>query len=213
MEEYLTILQQLLTGRPVTFEGEVYKLSDVQLFFKPRRMRIPTYIASRRRRMFQLAGRIADGAIMNDGFCAEGYVKWALENMRIGAESAGRNRRDVKLASLVWVSMSDDFDRAKKHVKPWFISLLMEGAFDPHLERLSISIDEANEVKQAWIKGQKKEAFNRISEAMLDATAIYGLPNDCAKKMSKFRSSGVELPIIMPLTPEKEKTIRKARRW
>jgi len=213
MEEYALIIRELLSGKPVTFEGEVYKLSDVQLSFKPRRLSIPIYIASRRQRMFQLAGKIADGAIMNDGFCAESYIKWALENMRMGAESAGRSKRDVKLASLVWVSVSDDFDRAKEHVKPWFTSLLVEGAFDPHMERLGISTDEANEVKQAWVRGRKKEAFERISEAMLDATAIYGFPNECARKMSKFRSSGVNLPIILPLTPEKKKIIRKARNW
>ena len=213
MEEYVLIVRELLSGRSVTFEGEVYKLRDVQLSFKPRRLRIPTYIASRRQRMFQLAGKIADGAIMNDGFCAESYIKWALENMRIGAESAGRNRRDVKLMSLVWVSVSDNFDRAKEHVKPWFISLLVEGAFDPHMERLGISPNDANEVKQAWVRGRKKEAFERISEEMLDATAIYGLPNECARKMSKFRSAGVNLPIIIPLTPEKQKIIRIAGNW
>ena len=213
MEEYVSIVRKLLSGKSLNFEGEVYKLSDVQLSFKPRRLRIPIFIASRRRRMFQLAGKIADGAIMNDGFCAEGYTKWALENVRIGAESAGRNRRDVKLTSLVWVSVSDNFDRAREYVKPWFISLLVEGAFDPHLERLGISRNDANGVKEAWMKGRKKEAFERISETMLDATAIYGLPNECARKMSKFRSSGADLPIIMPLTPEKEKIIRIARKW
>ena len=133
--------------------------------------------------------------------------------MRIGAESAGRDKRDVKLVSLVWVSVSDNFDRAKEHVKPWFISLLVEGAFDPHMERLGIPTTEANEVKQSWMRGRKKEAFERISETMLDATAIYGLPKECARKMSKFRSSGVSLPIIMPLTPEKKKVISIAKMW
>ena len=213
MEEYIFILRQLLSGRSLTFEGEVYRLNDVQLSFEARRSRIPIYIASRRQRMFQLAGKIADGAIMNDGFCAESYIKWALENMRIGAESAGRDKRDVKLVSLVWVSVSDNFDRAKEHVKPWFISLLVEGVFDPHMEKLGISTDEANEVKQAWMRGRKKEAFKRISETMLDATAIYGLPKECARKMSKFRSSGVSLPIIMPLMPEKKKVISIAKMW
>ncbi len=213
MEEYIFILRQLLSGRALTFEGEVYRLNAVRLSFKARRPSIPTYIASRRERMFQLAGKIADGAIMNDGFCAESYIKWATENMRIGAESAGRDKRDVKLVSLVWVSVSDNFNRAKEHVKPWFISLLVEGAFDPHMERLGFSVDEANEVKQAWVRGRKKEAFARISETMLDAAAIYGLPKECARKMSKFRSSGVNLPIIIPLIPEKKKVISMAKRW
>lgn len=213
MEEYIFILRQLLRGGALNFEGEVYRLNDVQLSFEVRKSRIPIYIASRRKRMFQLAGKIADGAIMNDGFCSEGYIKWALENMRIGAESAGRDKRDVKLVSLVWLSVSDNFDRAKERVKPWFISLLAEGAFDPHMERLGISANEAIEVKHAWIRGCKKEAFERISETMLDSTAIYGRPKECAKKMSKFRSSGVSLPIIMPLMPEKKKVISMAKRW
>jgi 5,10-methylenetetrahydromethanopterin reductase len=213
MEEYIFILRQLLSGKSLTFEGEVYRLNDVHLSFETRSSRIPVYIASRRKRMFQLAGKIADGAIMNDGFCAESYIKWAMENMKIGAESAGRDKRDVKLVSLVWVSVSDNFDRAKEHLKPWFISLLVEGAFDPHMERLGISTNETNEVKQAWMRGRKKEAFEGISETMLDATAIYGLPKDCSRKMSKFRSSGVSLPIIMPLMPEKKKVINIAKRW
>jgi 5,10-methylenetetrahydromethanopterin reductase len=213
MEEYVSIIQRLLTGESITYDGLLYRLTEVKLSFKPLRPKIPIYVACRGPRMFQLAGKVADGALISDGFYTGDYIKWALDNIRIGAESAGRKARDVDLASLVWVSLSDDTNKAKEYVKPWLVDLLVGGALDPHLDRIRLSIDEVTRTKKAWASGDTKEAYASVTEEMLDLTAVYGTRDECAKKMQEFRSAGIGLPIIMPLAPKKKDTIASAKNW
>jgi 5,10-methylenetetrahydromethanopterin reductase len=208
IKEYVEIVQGILSGKTISYSGRTYAVKDVRLSFKPSRSKIPVYIASRGPKMFQMAGKIADGALMCDGFFERTYVQWALENLRIGAESAGRNRKDVRLASYVWVSVSEDRDKAKEWVKPWLVNLLLEGAYDRHIERMGFSMNDVARIKNAAESGNSEKAYSEIDDYMLDATAIYGTPAECGKKMKEFKSSGVDMPIIVPLGPNVEETIK-----
>lgn len=213
LREYIHIIRLLLSGEKVTYEGHVHSLKDTKLEFKPIRRNIPIYIAARSAKMFQLAGEIGDGVLGSDGFCADDYVGWASENMRMGADRAGRSPEDVDFASLVLVSVSEDHDKAKKNIKPSVLSLFAEGTFDRHLPRMGLSNGDLSPVREALIQSNFQEACERIPDALLDASAIYGTPEECAIRMSRLRAAGVRLPIVEPVGPDKESIVKLAKHW
>jgi len=213
VKEYVEIVRLLSTGRSVSYSGKVHQLKDTRLAFKPPRARVPIYVAARGPRMFQLAGEIADGALGCDGFCEQGYVKWALDNVRIGAEKAHRRPEDIDLGFLVLVSVSENSNEAKERVKPAVVSLFAQGVFDPHLKTMGLSESDVASVRESLRSGDLTTAYRNVPAALLEASAIYGTPDECARKMSKFREAGVDLPIIEPIGPDKELIIQVAKDW
>ena len=64
----------------------------------------------------QMGGRIADGILFQVG-AEPSFVRYALDNIRIGAEEAGRKLEDIELYMRVACAVSDDRDRAREQVK------------------------------------------------------------------------------------------------
>src|SRR5208282_1602903 len=126
---------------------------------------------------------IADGVLASDGFCANSYVKWALRNVSVGAEKAGKDPANVDYASIIFLSVSNDHHEARENVKPAVVSMLAEGTLDPYLQILGLCEDDLTSTRYELERGNFKKACEKISDRVLDASAIYGTPNECAFKM------------------------------
>ena len=212
LREYIEIVRQILKGDPVRYRGKFHNLTDVKLAFKPPRPQIPIYIAARRKKMFQLAGEIADGVLLSDGFCSESYIRWARENVRQGMEKTRRDH-DVDFSCIVLLSVSPDYEKAKENVKPSVLTILSRGYLDPFLEMWSLTAADVAPARDAWIKGNIREACSKTPDALLDGSAIYGTPQECGKKMARLRTAGVDLPVIRPVGLDFESTIDLAKNW
>jgi 5,10-methylenetetrahydromethanopterin reductase len=213
MREYVEIIRLILTGESVEYQGQIHTLKGTKLEFRPFRTIVPTYIAARGPKMFQLAGEIADGVLVSDGFCANNYVKWALRNVSVGAKKAGRDPINVDFASLIFLSVSNDHNEARENVKPSVLSMLAEGTLNPHLKTLGVDEDDLTPTRFALERGNFKDACGKLPDTVLDASSIYGTPHECAIKMKELRNAGVTLPIIEPIGPDKEWIIRLAKDW
>jgi 5,10-methylenetetrahydromethanopterin reductase len=213
LREHTDVVRLLLKGESSTYRGRVHVLSEAKLSFRPVRRKIPIYIAARGAKMLQLAGEIANGVLTSDGFCSESYLKWALDNLRKGAERAGRNPRDVDFSSVVLLSVSNDHDEAKENVKPSVLTFLAKGYLDPYLEMWGLTVVDITPTREAWFKGDMKAACKKVPDALLDGSAIYGTPDECEKKMADFRAAGVRMPVIRPIGPKTESIIKLAKNW
>lgn len=214
MKEYVQSVRRILEEQDgVSAKGEVYSFSSVKLHFRKQRTRVPIYIAARGPKMFQLGGEIGDGVLNSEGFRSPEYFKWIRENLKEGAERTGRNALQIDLASYVFVSVSEDYEKAKDMVKPRVASMLAEGVLDPHVERMGLSKGEMSAVKKAVASGDSKAVNRAVTDSILDASAIYGTPKDCEKGMKEFRVSGVDLPIVFPVGPDISELIKLAKEW
>ena len=213
LREYIEITRRLLKGDSVRHEGRLHKLTDVKLSFKPSRNKIPIYLAAGRKRMLQLAGEIADGVLISDGFCSENYIRWARENVRQGAKKAGRSLGDLDFSCAVLLSVAVDHDEAKERVKPAVLTVLSRGYLDPFLEMWGLTVTDVAPARQAWLRGNIRLACKEAPDALIEGSAIYGTTEECKKKMAKFRSSGVELPVIRPIGPNMQSIVELAANW
>src|SRR5215469_1608450 len=59
--ETIEIVRLALSGERVDYEGQIFKLRDFHLGFKPKRNRLPIYVASMGPKNNKLTGEIADG--------------------------------------------------------------------------------------------------------------------------------------------------------
>ena len=110
MREYLVAVRRLLNLETVTHEGEFVKLRDISLDLghgvrRPRPVKL--YIGPTGPVMTELAGEIADGAILN-GLLSTEYTRGMVESIKIGAKRANRSLSKFKQPQLVNIALSDD---------------------------------------------------------------------------------------------------------
>jgi len=210
MKEYVTIVRRLLTGEPISCNGEIFRISHVGLGFTPKRHRVPIYIAARGPKMLQLAGEVADGVLNAEGLWTPEHIDWVRENVKLGAERGGRDPREVKIASYVLLAVSGDHDEAKEQAKRKVFSVLKAGLLDHQLERMRLHSPDMAKLFEEWRWRNVGGVSSQVPNELVSKIAIYGTREDCARKMRLFRGSGVSLPIIIPVGEDLDKTLKMA---
>src|SRR5262249_57869144 len=94
----------------------VISLTEGRLDFAPPRADLPIYVASQRAAGCRVAGRVADGAIMQ-GAVADALVRFFRDTVHDAAREAGRDPDRVSLVARLNVCVADD-RAAARHVIP-----------------------------------------------------------------------------------------------
>ena len=77
---------------------------------------IPVYVGGVNARMLRAAGAVADGVQLG-AIVSPGYVRWAWQQIQLGAREAGRDPAELDLASNVLVSVDPDTRAARDAVR------------------------------------------------------------------------------------------------
>jgi len=208
MKECVEIIRELLSGKKVTYEGSVFQIENIRLGVKPSRADIPIYIGAMGPKMLQLAGEIADGVLLTAGATRE-YIKFAVENIKKGANRSGRKPKDVDVASFVIFSVSQDPKAAKEAIQREIAFLVTLPAMD-HVLRASelLGSENVRTIRKLGQKGEMGKAAEQVGEDLVNSLAVCGKPQECLKKLEELRSSGLGLPIIVPIG--KKDSIKRA---
>ena len=112
MDEGLQILRELLTGRRVTFSGEIFSLADVAVH--PALPSLPILVGGRSDAALQRTGRLGDGWI-GIWISPERFAA-AVRRVEEGAERAGREAPAWRHGITVWCGFGPDRERAARSV-------------------------------------------------------------------------------------------------
>lgn len=196
IREAIVMIKALLAGDVVNFDGQLFKLTDAQLKFKARRD-IPIYLATRSPMNLELAGELADGALIAT-YVSKDQLKFAVDRVRAGAEKAGRKLEDVKLISWVYTSISDDGHQAVENVRYFVTQAIINTApeayptilagFHPDLPAfLSKCRDGGREGIEAAYKDR-----TYMTEDVIKRFSVAGTAEDCVAKIKEISSFGIE---------------------
>lgn len=117
LREAIELIRQLWAGGTVTYQGKTVAFHGGELNFKSP-PDIPILVATSGRQILRLAGELADGVMLGDMASARVIVP-ALEEVRRGAELAGRSLAGVPLIARANLIISDDPAEARKPMRPW----------------------------------------------------------------------------------------------
>ena len=140
MAEAIDVIKQLWSDERVDFAGDYYKLRRATIYDRPDEP-VPIYVAASGPLAAKLAGRVGDGFICTSGKDPQLYVD-LLDNVKQGAEKAGRDYQSIKRMIEVKVSYDRDIEVARKACEWWAALALTpeekEGVEDPvEMERLA----------------------------------------------------------------------------
>ena len=114
LKEAIHVMRTFLDEGAITFEGDFFRYSGLYTFARPVQDRIPIKMGGMKGpRSFQAAGELADGLHHALSYSREAY-DYVAENVRAGADRAGRDWRELDLGAWVVTVVSEDSEAAKR---------------------------------------------------------------------------------------------------
>jgi probable F420-dependent oxidoreductase len=143
----------------------------------------PIYVAALRPGMLRLAGREADGAVIN--WLSAEDVKRVVPEVGEGKEVVAR----------IFVCLTDDPERARfvgRMAIAAYLNVAVYAAFHEWLGRG----EDLEGMWSAWRAGDRKAAVSEIPDHVVDALIVHGTAEACSAHVQRYVDNGVTVPVL-----------------
>ena len=189
MEEYVAVVRAVLAGQP--YEGALFNAGWVPLDVPRPEPVPPVYLAALGPRMLALAGRIADGVLLN--LMSPEQAGRAADMVRSAAAGAGRDPASVRVACVVHCCLSADAvtaEAAARAVVPRYV-------LHPAAPRLFGG--DLDEVRRLTMAGDRAGAAARVPLPVAAEFVAYGDADACRARVAEYAKAGIDLAVVFPV--------------
>ncbi|MGH7934801.1 MAG: LLM class flavin-dependent oxidoreductase [Candidatus Binataceae bacterium] len=193
MREYVDIINMLMAGTPLNYQGKVFKLGrGFTLRFEPVRKHIPIFLATLNKKSVEFTAQAADGWM--PVMIPIGGLKYAIDEFRGVARQAGRDPLAVAVKAPGWVHVTTETERARAmHAGTLaFYAARMGTFYAEQLTRFGFG-DEVNRIKEAWSSGGSQAATAAVAPRMLDEMGYIGDVNGAVQRLKAQEEAGTDL--------------------
>lgn len=195
VRDVVRFLRDVLGGEKVTRQYDTFEVQGFRLGVRPEQSP-PILVAALREGMLKLAGREADGAIINwlaptDVGRVAGIVH----------EAAGGAEREIVARIFVCPSENSDIVRAgARFAIAAYMNVPVYAAFHEWLGRG----DVFRPMWDAWAAGDRKAAMAAIPDGVVDELVVHGSPEQCRARIDEYFANGVTTSAlaVLPLDPD-----------
>jgi len=195
VEEYVEVIRSVLTLAP-GYDGQVFRTGMIPLDSRPVRADLPVYLGALGPRMLALAGRVADGVILN--LMTPAQAGQAAGLVRGAARAAGRDPASVEVACVVHCCLSGDPGAAAAAAR----AVVPRYVLHPAAPRLFGELDggvELGGVRELVLAGDRAGAAGLVPQQVADGFVAHGSEAACAARLAEYRAAGVDLPVVFPM--------------
>ncbi len=192
MEDVLRKTRLLLDGQSVDEDG-----NEIKLRWNQSKQSAQLCYAATGPRNLALGGALADIVMLQVG-THPAAVKWAIEHVHSGAREAGRDPKDIEIALLCGMWVSDDVKLARGKSQ-WAATCATNHLED--VERAGhVMPDELQQMLQVkrdqydYYKGHldsEADHTDYLTDEMIDKFAICGSVDTCREKIAELQALGV----------------------
>ena len=186
MREYVGVLRGAF-GDGTRFEGQHYRV-QWSMALPGRLPSPPVYLATLSRKMLELAGEIADGAVL--WLCDPHYIRTvAVPALERGRRRAGKSLDGFEIVAAVPLAVTDEPAKARE-------------AFRSELTRY-LTLPFYRAMLEASGHGASLKAFDasgKADDTLVNALGGIGDRAACRTYVDAYRAAGVTLPAIRPIT-------------
>lgn len=196
VRDTVRFLRTALTGEKVSHRYETFTVDGFRLQLVPPQPP-DLLVAALRPGMLRLAGRRADGAILNwlapqDVATVAGEVHQARPAGAAAAEIVAR----------LFVLVDEDAERARANARPLIAGYLTVDVYRKFHEWLGRSAALAP-MWQAWQRGDRAAAAAAIPDEVVDALVVHGPPDRCRERVRQYAEAGIDTPVLA-LVPRRD---------
>jgi probable F420-dependent oxidoreductase len=185
--DVLRIVKQALAGERVDGTFDTVTITRFKLD-QPPSQPPPVMLAALRPQMLRLAGREADGAILN--WLAEYDVARCLDAIGVATETVAR----------IFVCPTEDVDYARtlsRRLLSTYLTVPAYAAFHDWLGRG----DVLRPMHEAWAAGDRAAAAAAIPDDVADDLMLHGSPESVRDRVHAYADAGITTPLILLLPP------------
>jgi probable F420-dependent oxidoreductase len=196
VRDTIRFLRTALAGEKVDHEYETFTVRKFKLS-RPPEQPPPIFLAALRPGMLRLAGREADGAIIN-WLSAEDVATVVPE---IGAP--------VPVAARIFVCPSEDLDLVRMVGRRMIAAYLNVGVYAEFHRWLGRG-PALEPMWEAWRAGDRARALEQIPDEVVDSLLVHGSFEECRRHVGRYVANGVDIPVlaVLPIGVELEEAVR-----
>ncbi len=195
VRDVVRFLRDALAGEKVRRAYDTFEVDGFRLGVRPERTP-PILVAALREGMLRLAGREADGAIIN--WLSPDDVATVAPIVR---DAAGGEEREIVARIFCCPSENTEVVRAAaRFAIAAYLNVPVYAAFHEWLGRA----DQLGGMWEAWRSGDRKAALAEIPDEVVDELVVHGPPARCRERIQAYFDNGVTTSAlaIMPLDPD-----------
>jgi probable F420-dependent oxidoreductase len=195
VRDTLRFLRTALTGEKVTAEYETFSVKGFRLSRPPAQVP-PLLVAALRPGMLRLAGREADGVILN--WLSVDDVRTVVGHVSDAAQAAGKEgEQDVVARIFVLPSEDEAYVReVGRRMIASYLTVPVYTAFHQWLGREEMIAP----LLEKWAAGDRKGALETIPDELVDDLIVHGSPQACREHLERYVEAGIKTP-VMALIP------------
>lgn len=218
--EYVEIVRQAWSRVPVEHDGREFQIpthdgmgygKPLKLMTKPVQDPIPIYLGAIGPKAVEQTGAIADGwlpAFFNPWDCE---TLWGC--LDAGLAASGRTRADVDTVAGLPIAVEDTVEAAREAVRPWLTLYL--GGMGAKDKNFYVDLcdaygfgDDAREVQDRFLAGDRMGAARAVSPDIIDIAAIACTPDDLVERIVPFQKAGIDALCAVPFGSDRSRTVR-----
>lgn len=183
--DVVRFLKEAFRGDKVKKQYETFEINGFRLGIVPAEQP-PILIAALREGMLRLAGREADGAIIN----------WlSAEDVKTVAPIVHAEGEGKEIVARIFVCPSTDTETVRAQARraiAAYLNVPVYAAFHQWIGRG----EKLKPMWDAWSAGDRKGALEVISDDLVDELIIHGTPEACREHIGRYLEAGVTTPAL-----------------
>lgn len=193
-EEGVDAIRELVHGRAISVP------TGKRVPLRHGKFPVSIYLSVEGPRGLRLAGRLADGVILGNGFDLR-VLEWARDRIAEGAAEAGRPLDDIDIMAAGMIYVSDDGEEARDRVRCRLANrahhnfrFTMETVPPeelPGIERFMASFDITKPIEE-------RVPPELVTEYLLKRFSIAGTPEECVERVRLLEQAGVKRLMVTP---------------
>ncbi|MFZ0214955.1 MAG: TIGR03842 family LLM class F420-dependent oxidoreductase [Candidatus Dormiibacterota bacterium] len=190
LEAVCRLLRELVAGREAEYNGARIRLDWST------GSTVPIWVAGYGPRVLRMAGRVADGVILQ--LADPDLIRWFLGFVREGAEAAGRRPDEIQVQAAAPAYVTSDLAHARDQVR-WFPALVSNHVVDllkryPP-EELPAELTQYVETRHHYDYADHgrvgAEHAGFVTDEVIDRFCLLGTPEQCRAKLRELQAAGV----------------------
>jgi probable F420-dependent oxidoreductase len=185
VRDTIAFLRSALAGEKVDAAFDTFEVRGFRLA-RPVEHPPPIYLAALRPGMLRLAGRAADGVIVN--WLSADDVSTVTPELHA----------DIPVAARIFVIPSEDADMARAIGRRMITAYLNVGVYAEFHRWLGRG-DALTPMWERWQAGDRKGALAAVPDQVVDDLVVHGSFAECRDHVARYVANGVDIPVLAVL--------------
>ncbi|WTW92842.1 LLM class F420-dependent oxidoreductase [Streptomycetaceae bacterium NBC_01309] len=190
VRDTVRFLRAAFTGEKITGEYETFSVRGFRLTRVPQEPP-QILVAALREGMLKLAGREADGAIIN--WLSADDVRMVVPYVHAGGPGK-------EIVARIFVCPFDDPVLVRsigRRMITSYLNVPVYAEFHRWLGRGEV----LKPMWDAWAAGDRKKALELVPDELVDELVVHGTPEHCRARIQEYVDAGVTVPVVAVIDP------------